>query len=450
MRYSFFACFLFAIGTSVATSAAEPSDAEASSASESMQIFEQRILPIFRSPNPSSCVQCHLSSVDLKDYILPSSRQTFLSLRAQGLIDLDHPDQSKILKLIRMGEEDKDSGAILIHKETRDAELRAFTTWIQSCCADESLRKLTPNDKIAKPELPDGVIRHARKSRIVDSFVRNVWSQRMRCFPCHTPHEINPDNPKHKIVLKRQRDLESKYDAEMVQRLKIFKKTPEETVRYLLSDSAQEKPNRLPLINIETPQNSLLILKPTSKLPPRNADKTFSPPSYELTVSHMGGLKMHEHDQGYKSVLSWIEDYRNIAAGKYRSVDDLPSDNWHSTQKIVRLKNVPERFAVGTVVQLFVHQSNGDEAIGFTQGTVTPRKIVNGALTLFGNDGAVPQLKPGDFVLKVYADTNGRIDKNPTGILDEKDFIGKADFTAHWKDGFKNAEMIDGNNLEME
>ena len=39
------------------------------------EVFEKRILPIFKSPNPSSCVQCHLAGVDLKNYILPSHEQ---------------------------------------------------------------------------------------------------------------------------------------------------------------------------------------------------------------------------------------------------------------------------------------------------------------------------------------------------------------------------------------
>src|SRR6266851_6785400 len=78
------------------------------------QVFERRIVPIFKSPNPSSCVQCHLSGVDLKNYILPSSEKTFLSLRDQGLIDVKDPAASKILKLIDM-HEDKRDGANLIH-----------------------------------------------------------------------------------------------------------------------------------------------------------------------------------------------------------------------------------------------------------------------------------------------------------------------------------------------
>ena len=90
-------------------------------------IFQERIMPIFRSEKPSSCVQCHLASVDLKDYILPSHEKTFVSLRDQGLIDVDHPSESKILELIGMGEQDLDAGARLIHAKTRKAEFEAFS-----------------------------------------------------------------------------------------------------------------------------------------------------------------------------------------------------------------------------------------------------------------------------------------------------------------------------------
>ena len=74
--------------------AAEPTPAE---------VFETRIVPIFKSPNPSSCVPCHLAGVDLKDYILPDADRTFRSLRDQGLIDLAAPERSKIVALIDMG-----------------------------------------------------------------------------------------------------------------------------------------------------------------------------------------------------------------------------------------------------------------------------------------------------------------------------------------------------------
>ena len=89
--------------------------------STAKEVFEQRIMPIFKSPNPSSCTECHLAGVDLKNYILPSHEKTFLSLRDQGLIDLENPTDSKILRLIAMGG-GTNQGAALISAKVREAE----------------------------------------------------------------------------------------------------------------------------------------------------------------------------------------------------------------------------------------------------------------------------------------------------------------------------------------
>ena len=125
-----------------------------------LALFEQRIMPIFKSPEPSSCVQCHLASVDLKDYILPSHEQTFVSLRDQGLIDLEQPRASKILQLIEMGEQDRDAYAKRIHARLRKAEYEAFAAWIVACCADPKMRSLPPvaDPPPAGPVKPDAVI----------------------------------------------------------------------------------------------------------------------------------------------------------------------------------------------------------------------------------------------------------------------------------------------------
>ncbi|MFP6678390.1 MAG: hypothetical protein VB878_25100 [Pirellulaceae bacterium] len=42
------------------------------SADTALALFAKRILPIFQAKNPSSCTECHLSGVDLKDYIQTS------------------------------------------------------------------------------------------------------------------------------------------------------------------------------------------------------------------------------------------------------------------------------------------------------------------------------------------------------------------------------------------
>ena len=107
------------------------------------QLFERRILPIFKSPNPSSCTECHLAGVDLKNYILPSHEQTFLSLRDQGMIDLKSPRDSKILRFISMQPEAK-AGAALISEKMRRAELDAFTEWLVASTKDAKLVSASP------------------------------------------------------------------------------------------------------------------------------------------------------------------------------------------------------------------------------------------------------------------------------------------------------------------
>lgn len=427
------------------------------------ELFEQRIMPIFRSPKPSSCVQCHLSSVDLKNYILPSQEKTFASLRDQGLIDLDDPDQSKILKLIGMGEKDLDKGARLIHEKTRQAEYEAFANWIEACAKDPKMRdlpKLSAEDR-ARPESADEVIRHARKSRLVDSFVRNIWTQRMRCFPCHTPYEIDPNNPKQQAAIKTRHQLEEKFGKDFMPRLNIFRETPEETLSNLIERSRHPDEGDLPLLNLDDPRKSLLLLKPLSKLPMKQENGEFEPPSSREPVTHMGGLKMHPDDQSYKSFVAWIQDYANVVQGKYVSVEDLPADNWMGTQKVIKLSNAPEDWNVGVPVQLFLHawrdkdRSWSPEPIAFTQGTVTPRRLVNGALFRITSKGEPAEISEnndplggGTYLVRVYVDSRGRLEKDPTLLLGTEDFVGETELKkSRWRDGFQQAPTVSAEKL---
>ena len=96
-------------------------------------VFEERILPILKSDDPSSCAECHLAGVDLRNYLLPSAKKTFANLRDLGLVDLEAPEDSKILEFISMTP-DSDGyeapGAKRIDPEMRKAELEAFSEWI--------------------------------------------------------------------------------------------------------------------------------------------------------------------------------------------------------------------------------------------------------------------------------------------------------------------------------
>lgn len=430
-----------------------------SAAQSPLDIFEQRIMPIFKSPNPSSCVQCHLSAVDLKDYILPSSDATFASLRAQGLIDLEKPEKSKILELINMGQKDYDKGAKMIHAQNRKAEYEAFAAWIKAGANDPKLRKLPAPKAAAGPKKDHSIIRHSRFDRVLDSFTRNVWSQRMRCFPCHTPHELDDNNPKHKIARERMKKMEANQDISFAGRMKIFKETPEATMAYLIQDSQRKRKDRLPLLDLKNPKDSLLILKPTARLPKKIADKKFEDPSYVKPVSHMGGLKMHPDDFSYKAFVAWIEDYARVVGDQYNSEDELPADNWYFTRQMMLMREAPADWPDHARVQYFIHgwnaDANGwaDEPIAFTQNTMNPRRAVFGTLFLIRSeqtekqvhwDSEDPVIPPGRYLIKAYVDRQNVLAENPSAILGIESFYGQGVLNARWGKLFKNAEKFTG------
>ena len=177
---------------------------------------------------------------------------------------------------------------------------------------------------------------------------------------------------------------------------------------------------------------------------------------------HMGGLKMHRNDQSYKSFIAWIQDYARVAGNEYTSVDQLPDDNWHATKRVLRLMHCPDDWEVGTPVQLFVHAWNGTadawetDPMAFTQGTVTPRRIVNGALFLLARHGEQSQqewesssFERGKYLVKAYVDSRGLLAKDPALLLDEEDFIGQVELKdARWREGFPKAEKASFHHIE--
>lgn len=430
----------------------------AGAAPSALDIFDQRIMPIFKSPDPSSCVQCHLSAVDLKDYILPSSDDTFASLREQGMIDLDQPEKSKILQLINMGQKDYDKGAKMIHAKNRKAEYEAFAAWIKAGAADPRLRKMPAPKEAVGPAKSNSIIRHARADRVLDSFTRNVWSQRMRCFPCHTPYEIDDNNPKHKLARQRLKKMEHNLGDLWTGRMRIFRETPEETMAYLIRDSRRNRKDRLPLLNLKNPEKSLLILKPTARLPKKIGDKKFEDPSYVEPVSHLGGLKMHSDDFSYKAFMAWIEDYARVVGDQYTTNEELPADNWYFTRQMILMREASADWPAHARVQFHIYARNGadgwaTEPIAFTQGTKNPRNSVFGTLFLLRSkqtedrvewNSEEPTLAAGKYLIKAYVDRNHTLADNPTAMLGEKDYFGQGELQAKWEKGFPKAQKITG------
>ena len=98
------------------------------------------------------------------------------------MIDVDKPDESKLLRFIGRKPEKPDP---LVEK-VRQNELVAFRAWIRAAVREPGLLKATSDVQVGT-SLPPEVIRHARRDRVLSSFIDNIWSEMGRCVNCHNP-----------------------------------------------------------------------------------------------------------------------------------------------------------------------------------------------------------------------------------------------------------------------
>jgi hypothetical protein len=397
-------------GGGVRLRAAEPTPQE---------VFDKRIMPIFKSSNPSSCTQCHLAGVDLKNYILPSHEKTFLSLRDQGLINLDKPEESKILKLINM-KEGGDKGADLIHAKARQAEYEAFASWIKASCADPKLRDAPPLKlaERAEPPRPAEVIRHARKDRLLESFENSVWALRFRCMSCHT--QGTPENDK---LRKEHGD-----------RVAWVKGDAAATMNYLIGSK---------LIDTKEPEKSLLLLKPLAE------------------VKHGGGKKFLPGDQGYKAFRGWLEDYAKTVRDGYAAAADLPKTGGRperfGTDVWLKLEKTPPEWGDRLLmVELYAWDEakkswEAEPVATSDRGVWGQGKLWQHNLTLLAAKDSErarawkrrPSLPAGRYLVKVYVDAEGRLAKDWKATLEKGDFAGQAEVTSRWPAGYGSMTVID-------
>jgi len=398
-------------------------------AADPEEIFRRRIEPIFASPEPSSCTECHLAGVDLKHYILPTAEETFRSLRDLGLIDVEHPERSKILKFIRRGLEggtEAGENAWLVRREVSKQELEAFSAWIEAACADPHYRELpplAPEDR-AGPPRPVEVIRHGRRDRVLERFEQTVWAQRYRCMACHAAG--GPENAR---LVKEHGDRVTW----------IVAGNAEQTMQYLLEQG---------LVDLEQPEQSMLLLKPLNE------------------IEHGGGQKMLRGDQGYKAFRSWIEDCAAIVADRYASAADLPdeppatksfpSDIW------LKLENTPPAWE-DRLLQVDVYAWNARRKAWEPQPVATSDRMVFGkgrlwqhTLLLLAEPGSAraraftrqARLPAGKYLLRVYVDVQGRMQQDWQRTWTPEDLAGEADVETTWPAGYGAMTVVDASRVQ--
>lgn len=374
--------------------------------SSALALFERRIVPILESPNPSSCSECHLAAVDLKEYIHRDQAKTFASLLAAGLIDVDHPDDSKLLALIAR----KPEKPTLVGDAARQEELAAFREWIRAAAADETLLATSPTADKAGPQAPLEVVRHARADGVLASFVDSLWSEIGRCAGCHSP------------------DRNQKQVAEHGEYVSwIAPNDPQGTLDNIVAAK---------LIDLERPDQSKLLLKPT------------------MQIEHGGGQKMAIGDRSYKQFHRFLADYAAVINGQYDDVADLPvpsaqtaivSDIW------LRFEGIPESLDK-KVLQAAIYAADPAAAGGWSADpvAVADRPIFGQGqawqqhLTLLAPKDsarakemlAARSLAKSKYLIKVYVDVEDKLRQQYPYELGQQEFVGETTLETDWPSGY--------------
>lgn len=369
-----------------------------------LQLFKRRITPILQAKNPSSCSECHLSGVDLKQYIGPDQESTFASLRAAGLIDMGDPDASKILTFINRRPERPS----LLTDRVRKEEYAAFRAWIHAAVKDPKLAAAKTSDLALGPRIPDEVIRHARKDRVLASFLDNVWSEVGRCAACHSPDRNQKQVKEH---------------GDQVSWIKL--QDPQATLDYMLEAG---------IIDSDIPLESLLLKKPT------------------LQVEHGGGQKMVVGDRTYKQFRRFIDDYASVINSNYASAASLPKQSGEIssvTEIWFKLTDVPAKYDQ-MLLQVDVHR--------WTDGGWSEHRVASSDRLVFGkgqlwqhslsltaqrgskwaNEMNSQRLLPGRYLVKVYIDQSGKLQKDFRAELGDDEFVGQIELESRWPKGYGN------------
>ncbi len=263
---------------------AEVGDAAMCSAAEGLRLYDERIDPLFRDDQPSTCNQCHLNGIDLDQYVRATPCETYACLVEQRLVDERRPERSKILTWIERAQ----PKSTLITQDVIDAEYSAFFEWISfnarceqcdavQCPISSDAGTFCPDESHDSHDSVDGgligggsVDGGACGQSDIDALFRSrVYSLRGRCSPCH----FNlPENEQYEAPLW----IEVTPDCETGSKV---------TLNNILSSG---------YVNLAEPEQSLLLLKPL--------------PESRGGIAHGGGDKFdNTDDPGYRSFLDFIE-----------------------------------------------------------------------------------------------------------------------------------------------
>lgn len=377
------------------------------------EIFKRRILPLFQAKEPSSCRECHLTGVDLKDYLADDPRRAFLSLRDQGLADVKEPAKSRLLALIAMAPKNSP----VVTKELREKEREAVLEWLTACAADAELVASPPLKpaELAAPKVPPAVIRHERSDRVLASFVETIWADRGRCASCHDP---------------RQNAAKVKEVGGQISWI-----VPNDPARTLVEMEEHG------YFDVKAPERSLILQKPT------------------LGVPHGGGEKMVPGDRGHARWLGFVKDWAKVHSTGYRTEAELPKESvarYWNTDLWVRVEAPESGVSWGDkilVVEFYKWPVAGTAYEKSPIATSVRRAAKDGwQHTLYltapaGSDRAKAfdkeaKLPTGKYQVKVFMDKEKRLGKTPDGRLPDSDLVMTLEVSRSFDPGYNQMARL--------
>lgn len=274
--------------------AATSSAGEMCTSDASVALYERRIQPILKDDHPTSCNQCHLAGINLSLFVKSTPCQTMACLVKLGLVDFGHPENSTVLSWIGRAKPQSQLITAAVIANEHDGLLE----WIkysaacggQVCetfadpCGENQADASIACDPLApvNPHFTDP--QDCGELTLEQLFSADVYEWRERCYPCHfTTDQAVPSAPKW-----------------ITDAVSSGSTAPDitcatgslSTMRTVLSRG---------YVDLDTPSQSLLLLKPLSV--------------EGGGVAHGGGAKFsNPNDPSYQTFLAWITRYAACAA----------------------------------------------------------------------------------------------------------------------------------------
>ena len=372
-------------------------------------IFARRILPLAKADKPSSCAECHAAGVDLSQYIHADAASTFAALRSVGLVSVEQPEKSKLLEFIARAPEKGDPTLAKL----RAVELAAFREWIVAAAKDPDVATAQISTAVVGPVLPSEVIRHARRDRVLQLFVENIWVEQERCAGCHSPE-------KNARVVKMHGEQISW----------ITPNDPAGTLATIIDHG---------LIDMENPDKSKILQKPLGE------------------VEHGGHIKFARGSRTDKQFRRFLHDYVATVSGKYQTAADLPQPTEQvvvATAQHLRLTDVPKAYG-DKLIRVDLHRWNDGgwtaAPVASVDGRANPKNgqfqgvvfaDIPRTMDIAKEVQRRRQFPEGRYLARLYVDRDDNASRDRDYKMGATDLVGDIEFDGPWPPGYLPPKIL--------